>query len=266
METSSSRYTVPSVKTAIDILNFLKRKGHRRSSLAEICKALEVSKSSAFTVLKTLQDADFVSHDESDKKYSLGLALLELGGVVADELDYVAVSRPFVRDLASQTQETCIIVRWINRQFIVLHCEEPRRNVRVTVAVGQHFRHITGALGKAYLAFADEDYVTQVLTDATLRPSTPHSITDLARFKAELEKCRQDGFAEAYEESILGVNAVAAPVFNKSGSVSLVIGILGFSSSLSPELVRRDGALLREAAWKISAALGNSNIPALVAD
>ena len=258
-ENTNNKYTVPSVKTAINILKLLKKRHHRRSSLAEICKALGVSKSSAFTVLKTLQDGDFVSYDEVEKRYSLGLALLELGGVVADEMDDMAIARPFVRDLAAQTQETCIICRWINRQFVVLHCEEPRREVRVTVAAGQHLGHVTGALGKAYLAFAEEDYVKQVVNEAITHPFTSHSITEPAKFYEELARCRQNGYADSYEEAILGVNALAAPVFDKSGNVALVIGILGFSSSLSPDLMRRDGALIKEVCQKISAALGGSN-------
>lgn len=257
-QSAGNHYMVPSVKAAIRILKYLKRKEHRRASLAEICSGLEVSKSSAFNILKTLLASDFVSYDEADRRYSLGMELLELGGVVGDDLDMVALARPFARELANQIQETCIIVRWMKGRFVVLLCEEPARDIRVTMAVGQHFRYVSGAFGKAYLAFAGEERVREILKDGTRLASTPHSVPTIEAFEEELASAREDGYAEGYEEAVLGVNAVASPIFDRSGDVVLVLGILGFASSLSPELMRLDGTLVREAAGKISATLGSS--------
>ena len=255
---TSNNYMVPSVKTAVRVLKYLKSKEHRRASLSEICKALEASKSSTFNILKTLLAADFVSYDEADKRYSLGMELLELGGVVADDLDMIALSRPFARELAGQIQETCIVARWVAGRFVVLLCEEPARDIRVTMAVGQHFRYVSGAFGKAYLAFADKGQVREILRDGTRLASTPHSITTIKEFEKDLARCRQSGYAEGYEEAVLGVNAIASPIFDRNGEVVLVLGVLGFASSLSPELMRLDGRIVREAASRISAALGGS--------
>lgn len=258
-QATDGRYMVPSVRMAMRILKFLKRRDQRRATAAEIGKSLGISKTTTFTILKTLHSGDFVSYEGATKRYSLGLELLELGAVVADEMDVVALARPFVRELALQAQETSVIVRWVKDRFIVLHCEEPARDVRVTMAVGQHFRYVSGAFGKAYLAFAGKDHAGEILRQVPLRPSTPHSITHMGAFTEELARCRQSGYAEGYEEAVLGVNGIASPVFGRDGEVALVIGILGFSSSLSPDLMRLDGDLVRETARKISAALGGSD-------
>jgi DNA-binding IclR family transcriptional regulator len=239
------------------MLKLLQTTRHRRSTLSEICKVLGISKSSAYTVLKTLQDASFVSFDEATKEYSLGLGLLELGGAVADRLDDVAVARPYLSELTDETQETCIIARWMEEYFIVLHCQTPSREVRVSLTVGQRLKHVSGALGKAYLAYSANEQLRSVLSTVSLRPYTPNSITEVAEFEQQLEKCRQLGYAVGLEEAVVGINAVASPIFDKSGSVTLVLGIFGFSSSLSPELMERNGARVRETAGKISAALGH---------
>lgn len=126
------------------------------------------------------------------------------------------------------------------------------------MGVGHHFEYMFGAFGKAYLAFASDEEVRQVLKMHPFRPSTPHTVTDWSQFERELERCRALGYAEGYEEAVLGVNAVASPIFDRTGSLVLIIGILGFSSSLSPELVHLDGRLVRETADQISAALGSS--------
>lgn len=257
----ANRYVVPSVRTAILILQYLKGEGHRRATLAEICKALDISKSSVFTVLKTLQDGDFVRYDASRKSYALGLSLLELGSAVAREMDDTAIARPFVRRLADEIRQTCVIARWIDDKFIFLYCAEPPREVRVTVGQGQQLRYLSGAFGKAYLAYAGDDYVQQVLSKKPLQPFTPHSITDVGRFMRELALCRQNGYAESYEETELGINAIASPVFDKDSNVALLIGFLGFSSSLRPESMRESGLLVREAAASISAALGSTRTP-----
>src|SRR3990172_2195920 len=153
-QVASKYYAVPSVRNAIMILDFLGQDGHRRSSLAQISNALGISKSSAYNVLKTLQDAAFVQFHPTGKRYSLGLALLHLGSIVADDMDHLSIARPYVHELAAEVQQTCLVARWVEDRLVVLHCEEPLHDLRVTMAVGQQLRYISGAFGKAYLAFA----------------------------------------------------------------------------------------------------------------
>lgn len=245
------------------ILEFLGQDGHRRSSLAQISNALGISKSSAYNVLKTLQDSAFVQFHPTGKRYSLGLALLQLGSIVADDLDYLSIARPYVHELAAEVQETCLIARWVEDRLVVLHCEEPLHDLRVTIAVGQQLRYVSGAFGKAYLAFSPADYARQKLHQSGLASLTPHSITDIEAFMRELERVRQNGYSESYEETRHGINGIAAPVFDKRGSVVLIVGLLGFRSNLPPDAMLRDGMLVRKTACSISAALGSSVRPGL---
>lgn len=66
-------YTVPSVATAARVLRWLRG---RAATLSEMSDALEFSKSTAYGILKTLQQEGFVRYEEPTKQYRLGHELL----------------------------------------------------------------------------------------------------------------------------------------------------------------------------------------------
>ena len=68
------------------------------------------------------------------------------------------------------------------------------------------------ANGKALLAFGGEQL------SGRLSKLTTHTIVDRSDLRAELTRARNAGFAVAVEELEVGLNAVAAPVFDASGS------------------------------------------------
>ena len=56
---------------------------------------------------------------------------------------------------------------------------------------------------------------------------TGRTITDPAALASELERIRRRGFATAYEERELELNAIAAPVFDRGGSLAGIVALQG---------------------------------------
>jgi DNA-binding IclR family transcriptional regulator len=79
-------------------------------------------------------------------------------------------------------------------------------------------------VGKALLAFAGSGLLDEVLRTPLLR-LTPHSLTDPARLRAEIEQAQVSGLAYEREEAALGVSCIAAPVFAGGGTAVAALSV-----------------------------------------
>ncbi len=248
--TGQRDYTVPSVDTAVRVLRWL---GERRGSLSEIGAALGISKSTAFAILKTLEREGLVEHDDETRRYSLGVGLLALGDAAADQLDDLAAARVPLSGLVAATGLTGLVARPVERGLLIVHTEEGTTDVRATMSVGQVVPFGAGAVGKAHAAFGGLEP-----RRAGWRPVhyTPRTIVSPARYGAELEATHRRGYATSFEEYRLGVNAVAAPVFDRRGRVVLLVSLIGFASSLTKDAIGVYGTRIAGAGLAASRRLG----------
>lgn len=106
------------------------------------------------------------------------------------------------------------------------------------------------------LAFAPRPFRARVLA-RPLQRFTEKTIVSPYRIEQELQEVARLGFASAPEEAMLGLNAVAAPIFDANDACIATIAIVG-SIQFLPEKPRpADVAQLIEAAQQISHKLGH---------
>lgn len=243
-------YTIPSVAAAMRILRWLM---DRRGTLSQISAALSLSKSTTYGILKTLQ-GDFVAYDEATKCYHLGVELLRLGEAAARQLEHVAPVTPVLRSLVDETKLTGILAQRFNGHLVVVHKEEGRSEIRATMSLGQVVPPGVGAMGKVFAAFAHPDDAAgrgrSIGFDGQGRSGSPKS-------RAVLEEVRKRGYATSREEYRLGVNAVAAPVFDHRGRVALVLCLIGLAASMPGERMSSYGELLKRRCADASRLLGH---------
>ncbi len=99
-------------------------------------------------------------------------------------------------------------------------------------------------------------YLVRLEQQTQLTTYTEFAITDAQAFLAELASVREAGYARSLEEYVLGVNAVAAPVFDAAGRANLAVGVLGLTSFLPAERLEEFGALVVAAARQMTAVIG----------
>jgi DNA-binding IclR family transcriptional regulator len=85
---------------------------------------------------------------------------------------------------------------------------------------------------------------------------TDRTVTDPAAFARECEQIRKNGYATAFGELEVGLDAVGAPVFSRSGQVVAAVGLSGPSDRIGKEL-RHLAKLLRRHAHDLSEVLGH---------
>lgn len=248
-------YSVPAVDRAARILRLLQQR--TELGVSDIATTLEITRSNCFGILKTLHRHNFVTFDPASKKYGLGLALLELGGTLARNLDLIRVARPFLlRHVESSRLTTCVLQRFGADRLVIIDKEETSSDIRLSISVGTRFPVTHGASGKCMLAFLPRDEANALIDRIGIRPSTAKTIVDPAQFRVELERVRQQGYSDSYEESMIGTNAVAAAVFDAEARPILILTSMGFSTALSRRALAEQGRALRETCAAITAAMG----------
>jgi IclR family acetate operon transcriptional repressor len=105
------------------------------------------------------------------------------------------------------------------------------------------------AVGKVVLAYRG------TVPGSGLKAYTERTIVDPAVLEIEVARVRDRGWAEAVGEREEDLNAVAAPVLDRSGKLVAILGVQGPAIRFSPPAMRSAVDLLVEKAAQISAAL-----------
>jgi IclR family acetate operon transcriptional repressor len=111
------------------------------------------------------------------------------------------------------------------------------------------------ANGKAILATRSHAEI-ETLLDRGLSAYTPTTVTDREELLAELETIRRRGYATNSEEWRSGVSAVAAAITADGGPAVAGISLSMPSQRMNRKLQAQYGLLVKDAASRISAALG----------
>lgn len=110
------------------------------------------------------------------------------------------------------------------------------------------------SLGKAILAFSDEETRQQVISRIKFHRKTGRTIMDKEALLAELERVKEQGYALDAREVEEHMECVGAPVFGSDGSV---VGAISVSSLYVPtEDYERLGDLVAEKSREVSHLLG----------
>lgn len=227
------------------------------AGVTQIAEAAGIAKSAAFKHLQTLMDHGLVAQDAATARYRLGPKAWLIGRQARSLDDVAGIALPFM--LAARNESGLAVVLSTPMPasaYVVLTCPSTHQ-IEIGVRTGSHLALHASAQGKVFLAYGPPKLLEN-LRAAPLAAITPHTITGFARLEREIAGVRAQGFAAAPQESLLGVNAVAAPIVNYENRV---IGSIGFVGSVQhipvepePMLVSRLLRLTKE----ISAALGSA--------
>ncbi|MBC7342510.1 MAG: IclR family transcriptional regulator [Clostridia bacterium] len=269
---SEYKSEVPAVDTAIRIIEFLSRYRHRRSTCSEIATALGINKSTCLRILRVLQSHRFVSYYSDTKRYSLGVKLVVLGSRALEFIDYLKLVQPHLKWLAQETKQTSVLLEPIGNNRLMYVAkeesgeakEESGESVRLTVRLGQQFTLTSASYGKCFMAYMSEDEIEDIIREVGLKQFTSRTIVSVEEFKDNLRQVCEKGYAESYEEYTQGLSGIAAPIFDMSGRVQMVVAIVGLSTQVTPENGHWYGEKVKEAARLIADEIGGISTPSQV--
>ncbi len=165
--------------------------------------------------------------------------------------DFLALARPTLERISAATGETVNLAVARGQTVAQVAQVDSTYLLGTTNWLDVDVPAHCSALGKVLYAAG-----LIAIPDQTLEARTPHTITDPVRFRRHLETVRAKGFAQALGELEIGLDAVAAPVFGRSGDVVAAVGISGPSGRIKGELPQL-GSLIRDHAQALSSVLGH---------
>ena len=206
---------------------------HRALRLTDLAGRAGLAVPTAHRLVKELLTAQFLDR-RPDGRLVIGRRLWELGLLAPTQTGLRQLASPHLHDLYAATRATVHLAVRENDQVLYIDRLSGHASVPVVSRVGSRLPlHSTG-VGKVLLAYAPDSVQAAVL--GNLVRITPYTITQPGRLRAELNRVRQEGYAQTSEEMSLGACSVAVPVRGADEQVIAALGIV--VPSLRRERVR----------------------------
>ena len=241
---------VQAVERALDVLEAL-GVSEGALGLTELIQATGLPLATVHRLLGTLAGRGYVRQDPDSRKYLLGPSVLKLREPYTRLFGVWA--RRHLAELAEVTMESAnLAVLDGNHVVYIAQVAAPRR-LRMFTQVGNRVLPHSSAVGKVLLAFGPREEAERVIDRTGLPPRTAATITDRARFLAELDTVARQGYGVDAGEEEEGVRCLAVPVFVVGQPVAAMS-----VSGPAPRLESRDQDRLVAEMTRIAAALSSS--------
>lgn len=242
----------------IGILSALARAG-RPLGIRALSRQLDIPKSTTHRMLRTLESVGAVVTSPARDAYTLGPMILQLGFSFVERLDVRAKALPRLERLHEETRETVGLTIPMGEARVYVTLLESEHELLAKPALGRPYPLYKGAPGRALLAFYPDEEIDKLLArlDDLEAHADPNSKKVTAsQVRQAIEQCRRDGYAMAFEETMPGLNTIAAPVRDHTSSVCAVISVNGPVSRLTRAKMRGFAPSLLETAKQLSSDLG----------
>lgn len=250
---STDKYLVPAVEQALRVLFRIAQDESAHMNLTQICETVGLHKSTAFCILHTLRKYGLVQTAGRGKGYTLGPGLIGLSRKFLDTLSAPKLAEPLLSELAEKAGATSALGMIADKNVFVAAKNEGGRVLGITMRVGHRFPLTYGCHGKAIAAFLPDKELDKLLQEERLYFHGDPSKFDREKLKEEIAECRRNWFASDIEETVPGLNVVAAPVLGPNEHPIGYIAVLGLVSAAA---VRECGPLVAAAGKKLSRLLG----------
>ncbi|MGE5579033.1 MAG: IclR family transcriptional regulator [Bacillota bacterium] len=226
-------------------------------TLTEVSAKVGLSKATVSRLVASLASRGYVRRDPANLRYRLGVGILNLTGEFLQSIEFREVAVPHLREIQRLSGETANLAIMDADEVVYLERIESPHTVKASFRVGKRAPLSCTALGKAMLAFTDEDEVRRRFAgDRSIVRSTERSVASLQDLLQNLARVRVEGVAVDDEEHQMGVRCVGGPIFDVTGRVIAAISVSGPTSRIPLERLPEICGLVRKASQAISAELG----------
>lgn len=244
-----------SVRRALDILELVLRH-NQPVTVAQIIAELSIPKSTAYELVRTLSDGDYLEPAGKGSGLFLGRRLYELGTAYRSHVDLLRDGSLIAEELRNETGETVQLSVLESDMMMVLCKEEGIRPLRIISTVGSRVPVNWAAAGRLLVSDMNDETLTRLLT-ATIRQSpTGRALLDVKKLIAQIRKFRRQGYATELNETNEHAGCVAAPVIDGSGRCIAALSIAAPEQRLAKPNRDKLIAAVIAAAQRLSRRLG----------
>lgn len=250
----------------------------RPLSLRDLAAAAGMPPAKAFPHLVSLLKIGLLNRDAAGC-FEAGPLALELGLIGLQRLSPTREAEPEVVELAASTGMSVAMAVLGPLGPTVVRLEESARPLHVSLRVGTVMSLVNTAIGRVFAAYVADDVRNGLLAQDHLRlagadaaqifagtadgsstvgrKDVAPTLPQLTRTYAQrLTQIRTDGIDTALSRPVPGINTLAAPVLDHTGSICLVLALMGPTGSFDSELAGGPAQTLLAATLRLSRRFG----------
>lgn len=246
------RLSSAGVHATLRVLDILA--SHAPLGLAELSRELGIPKSTLHRICSVLMERGWTIRDH-EGRFDLGIRALRLAGR-SEELPIVIGFRTVAAEFLTRHDETVCLAVLEGKESLFLAIEETSHPVRLVTHVGSKTPAFASASGQVVLSRLPDAAVSALFGAEPLVTPTGRRLNGVPELLSILETVRENGYAENWEDTAVGLYAASVPVVNREGAVLAALTTCVPTSRAIPE---RRGALLadlREAGEHLSEHVG----------
>jgi DNA-binding IclR family transcriptional regulator len=214
---------VKSADRVMAVLDLVADRG--RMSFTEIMERLALPKSSAHSLLRTMERRHYLDFDEATKTYRIGTRVWELAQAAHEIEDLRTLLKPLMDELRDATEETVQLAILDGNEAVYLELSESPHPVKLTSRAGARLPAHSSAIGKALLSTLEPEEASGRLADAELTRFTPHTVGTVDELMDELDRVRRQGYSVDNEEFAIGLRCIAMPVRDRAGDAVAAMSV-----------------------------------------
>jgi IclR family acetate operon transcriptional repressor len=216
------QYFSRAVSKALETLELINLQ-RRPMSLHEIATGIQLSKTSALRLLRTLESAGYLTPAGSG---TYGLAP---GTQSIASRQFLArlmrVAMPHMQGISRELHETVSLAALFENRVEVIAVVESSQPLRMSNVVGHIVPPNASSLGKVICAFQSEARREKLLRSYGIYRFTEHSIADRRELDREFDQIHCQGFAVDREESVYNGSCFGVPVFGEPGEAVAAVSV-----------------------------------------
>lgn len=187
-------------RTALRTIKILEYIANQKDgcTLLEITEALDIPKSSAFDIVKTLLYKKMIVEDQNHGKlkYKMGINAFIIGSGNIERLDLVEAAKNQLIETANHFNATAFLAILDNKMVTYLYKYEAPHRIVTNANIGTRKPIYSTALGKCLLAFQRKpEVIKDILKEIDFKPLTEYTITSPQKYLKELKRVKNIGYA-----------------------------------------------------------------------
>jgi len=245
---------VRSVQLALDVLEAVAFSGEELG-VTQLADRLKVTKGSVHRHLLTFVERGYLVQNLVTSRYALG-PKSRLLARLAPDADLIQIAEGPMRELRDALGHSVVLSAATRNGALVLNTVQGTSAIEIGVRPGSELSFHGSAQGKILLTFSPRPQQERVLS-RPLQSFTPRTIIDPRRVEDELMRALKQGFISAPDETMLGINAIAAPIFDENDACIGAVALVGSIQFIPADPDSATISALKAAALQISRKLGH---------
>ncbi len=220
-------------------------------TLSQLASRMQIPKATMMRTLNNLERHGYVLRTPNDRGYVPGAAAAGLALATLRNNAFIRACRATLGKLVGTTGETCNLTMPEGNVVVYVDRVETEEPLRLHLLPGTRAPMHCTASGKLFLARLPLPEQRKLLSMMMLKRLTPKTITDPALLEAELARMVKRGIGIDDEEFVLGMVAVAVPIYAPDDRIVAAIACHAPSARKSVDQLLQYIPELEEAAAKL---------------